>query len=291
MLKITLPVSNPKKALSGDLLKNAIPKPLPAGTTRPSAIKAVAGGLAGASTRGIGAIPAGAETDAGTNGESSKLNPTQQRDAAVVAKLPSGFPIKDWDSMSYKAQLQAMKFSGLTEQEQWQLLNPSAPLRVLDAANRERIQAVASAGVGKSTEILTNPSKTTYLQNGESDGQLGKDGPIATPRPGPTPPYQTPDPRTIIEKRRFLVSVIADSNPSATWDTRMINNQEDYSSTLGTLGEKGSISGNGCGFIAINNVNQLLGDKTNFADVYYELNSQEKTTTMFRGWLGMITSI
>lgn len=179
MRKITLPVSNPKKTLSGDLLKNAIPKPLPAGTTRPSAIKAVAGGLEGASTRGIGAIPAGAETDAGTNGESSKLNPTQQRDAAVVAKLPSGFPIQNWDSMSPKAQLQAMKFSGLTEQEQWQLLNPSAPLRVLDAANRERYRPVTTTGADKDLEILTNPSKTPYLQNGESDGQLGKGKGIA----------------------------------------------------------------------------------------------------------------
>lgn len=174
MRKITLPVSNPKKTLSGDLLKNAIPKPLPAGTTRPSAIKAVAGGLAGASTRGIGATPAGAETDAGTNGESPRLNPTQQRDAALVAKLPSGFPLKDWDSMSPKAQLQAMKFSGLTEQEQWQLLNPSAPLGVLDAANRERYRPVTTTGADEDPEILTNPSKTPYLQNGQTDGQLGK---------------------------------------------------------------------------------------------------------------------
>ncbi|MEN6595959.1 MAG: polymorphic toxin type 44 domain-containing protein [Clostridiaceae bacterium] len=168
MRKITLPVSNPKKTLSGDLLKETVHKALAADTLK----------TFDAADR-PGQIPAGAETDAGTNGESSKLNPTQQRDAAVVAKLPSGFPIQNWDSMSYKAQLQAMKFSGLTEQEQWQLLNPTAPLGVLDAANRERYRPVTTTGADKDPEILTNPSKTPYLQNGQSDGQLGKGKGIA----------------------------------------------------------------------------------------------------------------
>ncbi len=61
----------------------------------------------------------------------------QQSDAELVAKLPSDFPFREWDSMSTKAQLQAMKFSGLTEQEQWALLNPSAPLGVLAQAAAE----------------------------------------------------------------------------------------------------------------------------------------------------------
>ena len=161
MRKITLPVSTPKKTLSGDLLKKTVRKALAADTLQ----------TFDAADR-PGQIPAGAETDAGTNGKSSRLTPAQQKDADVVAKLSPDFPKQSWDSMSYKAQLQAMKFSELTEQEQWQLLNPSAPLSVLDAANRERYRPVTTTGADKDPEILTNPSKTPYLQNAESDGEL-----------------------------------------------------------------------------------------------------------------------
>ncbi len=161
MRKMTLPVLTPKKTLGGDLLKKEVQKALAAGTLKPFDANDI-----------VYTIPAGAETDNGTNGLSSKLNPTQEQDAALVAKLSPSFPIQEWDSMSTKAQRQAMKFSGLAEPEQWRLLNSSAPLSVLDAANRERIRPAAPTGAGNSTEILTNPSKTPYLQNGESDGQL-----------------------------------------------------------------------------------------------------------------------
>jgi hypothetical protein len=162
MRKFTLPVSDPKKTLSGDLLKEAVHKALATDTLKPFDANDI-----------VYTIPAGAETDNGTNGLTPKLNHTQEQDAALVAKLPSSFPIQEWDSMSTKAQRQAMMFSGLAEPEQWRLLNPSAPLSVLDAANRGRYRPVASTGTGNSTEILTNPSKTTYLQNGQSEGQLG----------------------------------------------------------------------------------------------------------------------
>lgn len=163
MRKITLPVLTPKKTLSGDLLKKTVQKAREADSLKPFNANDI-----------VYTIPAGAETDNGTNGLTPKLNPTQEQDAALVAKLPSGFPIQEWDSMSTKAQRQAMKFSGLAEPEQWRLLNPSAPLGVLDAANRERYRPVTTTGADEDPEILTNPSKTTYLQNGESDGQLGK---------------------------------------------------------------------------------------------------------------------
>lgn len=168
MRKITLPVSNPKKTLSGDLLKKTVQKAREADSLKPFEANDI-----------VYTIPAGAETDNGTNGLTPKLNPTQEQDAALVAKLPSGFPIQEWDSMSTKAQRQAMKFSGLAEPEQWRLLNPSAPLGVLDAANRERYRPVTTTGADEDSEILTNPSKTPYLQNGESDGQLGKGKGIA----------------------------------------------------------------------------------------------------------------
>lgn len=177
MRKMTLPVLTPKKTLGGDLLKKEVQKALAAGTLKPFDANDI-----------VYTIPAGAETDNGTNGLSSKLNPTQEQDAALVAKLSPSFPIQEWDSMSTKAQRQAMKFSGLAEPEQWRLLNSSAPLSVLDAANRERIRPAAPTGTGKSTEILTNPSKTPYLQNGQSEGQLGKGSGFAG---GATPKEKT----------------------------------------------------------------------------------------------------
>ena len=162
MRKMTLPVLTPKKTLGGDLLKKEVQKALAAGTLKPFDANDI-----------VYTIPAGAETDNGTNGLSSKLNPTQEQDAALVAKLSPSFPIQEWDSMSTKAQRQAMKFSGLTEQEQWRLLNSSAPLSVLDAANRERIRPATPTVADKGPRIPANPSKTPYLQSRESEGQLG----------------------------------------------------------------------------------------------------------------------
>lgn len=89
------------------------------------------------------------------------------------------------------------------------------------------------------------------------------------------------------QKNLLLTTAINSSLPSATWDTSLINNQDDYSHTPGTFGSKGNIADNGCGFIAINNANQLLGDDTNFIDTYDELNSQSQWTTIRNGELGM----
>ncbi len=89
------------------------------------------------------------------------------------------------------------------------------------------------------------------------------------------------------QKNLILTTAVKSSRLSATWNTNMINNQDDYSHTPGTFGDKGNIADNGCGFIAINNANQLLGDGTNFIDTYDELNSRSKWTTVRNGELGM----
>lgn len=56
---------------------------------------------------------------------------TRNQEAVLASKLPKDFPIENWEKLSTKAQLNAMKFSGLSDQEQWQLLNASAPLKTL----------------------------------------------------------------------------------------------------------------------------------------------------------------
>lgn len=50
------------------------------------------------------------------------LNDAQINDTKLVKKLPSDFPIADWESMSTKAQLKAMQHSGLSDKEQWALI-------------------------------------------------------------------------------------------------------------------------------------------------------------------------
>ena len=74
---------------------------------------------------------------------------------------------------------------------------------------------------------------------------------------------------------------------SATWGSELIHNQEDYSSVPGTFGSKGNMKNNACGYMAISNVNQVLGVKTDFGNTSYSLNSNRGFTTLMGGTRGM----
>lgn len=63
------------------------------------------------------------------------LNEKQQHEAQVVRQLPNDFPVENWEKMPVKAQLFAIQHSGLSKEDQWTVLNASAPLKVLAAAN------------------------------------------------------------------------------------------------------------------------------------------------------------
>ena len=78
----------------------------------------------------------------------------QLAQAKLVSKLPHDFPIANWESMTTKQQLQQMKYSGLNPQEQWSLLNASAPLKVLNEYNQAQDQATAQALVTKAIAPL-----------------------------------------------------------------------------------------------------------------------------------------
>lgn len=333
------------------------------------------------------------------------LTKAQQKEAALVGKLPGDFPIEQWESMNTKAQLKAMQHSGLTDQEQWVLLNATAPLSVLDEHNQMRDEIAIKAYV---TRILTPVSSAAMTQSGQrtqttdnkptispslqrdalrqelymlkEEGKknpLGKAvggvgaaaAPTATgnitasvgstltplPKPGPMPvvtpgvdnktspfgksapiDFSTRDKQVLlsmlnmdrsllsvsdrkavefIERQiqrgvttpgqlgRFyddLFSIRAkvtelewvddrkkESKGSATWGTEMINNQSDYSSKPGSFGKEGNMKDNACGYMAINNANQVLGDKTDFGNTSYTLNSDREFTTLLGGTLGM----
>ena len=68
----------------------------------------------------------------------------------MVAKLPSEFPIFQWESMGAIVQQKVMEKSGLSPQDQWRLLNASTPLDVLSLLNE--IQNNAKSGLLTSSE-------------------------------------------------------------------------------------------------------------------------------------------
>ena len=92
---------------------------------------------------------------------------------------------------------------------------------------------------------------------------------------------------TRIKQHEQLAVAKTTSQPGVTWDATMINNQNEYSNEVGTFGSEGTLADNGCGYMAINNANQILGFQTNFDDTCFELNSQSNWTTLINGTRGM----
>lgn len=93
-------------------------------------------------------------------------NETQKQEANLVAKLPSEFPILQWETMSTRLQQQIIQKSGLSPQDQWRLLNASTPLQVLSLLNE--IQNNAKSGLLTSGEA----SKITDQTLRYSDNRL-----------------------------------------------------------------------------------------------------------------------
>ena len=116
-------------------------------------------------------------------GEIPILTKEQIVQANLVSKLPRDFPIANWESMTTKQQLQQMKYSGLNPQDQWSLLNASAPLKVLkeysqaqDYAATQTSLAKASAPVSaKAVQILAQSVRSTSMNPSISPSlQMGK---------------------------------------------------------------------------------------------------------------------
>ena len=82
------------------------------------------------------------------------LSKDQIEQASLVKKLPNDFPIASWEQMNTKQQLHAMKFSGLNPQEQWKLLNATAPLSTLQQHNQAQDEVEIRSYVAKSLAPL-----------------------------------------------------------------------------------------------------------------------------------------
>lgn len=94
----------------------------------------------------------------GSVNDSSNFHPTlsknQVEQATLVKKLPNDFPIAHWEQMNTKQQLQAMKYSGLNRQEQWTLLNATAPLSTLNQHNQAQDEVATRSFVERSLAPL-----------------------------------------------------------------------------------------------------------------------------------------
>ena len=165
------------------------------------------------------------------------FNDRQKREAFLVSQLPNDFPIDGWENLSTKQHLHAMKYSGLNDQEQWELLNSSADLNVLADYNAQKADAIMNAvhssairnsgAFGLNFEVMKNqlnpsiPSKLPSLQDQDLGARirdtnvieglaakiLGRDRLVPTPGPAPTPlpqpgpriPTQTPNPFSVTD--------------------------------------------------------------------------------------------
>ena len=98
--------------------------------------------------------------------------PEVEQLAELVEKLPSGFPIAEWDSMTSQQRLLAARSSGLTQQEQWQLLNASGSLSTIaairDIQSNYRTYGLSAQAADKlSSDLLTIDNARTSVKNRE----------------------------------------------------------------------------------------------------------------------------
>ena len=337
--------------------------------------------LSGSAGTGVGAVippQATPDTDAHAKAEAG-LGIGLNNPAYLAGLLPDDFPIDQWEQLNTKQQLNAMKYSGLTPQEQWVLLNTNIPLVELRSSSRASFGSIARIvnpntnvprgrfAVGNAGKGLLYPSSSPNLAPLHNFDFIGKSidkaasphtpSPESTPLPTPGPPpnttpsllsetstYSGTTPmeltsrdkqmllsildldkslmtvtdrkhielierqvqrgvvtpnqlkqfyqdilsiRIKVEKQEWINKVKGESSATATWGNELINGQRDYSSIPGSFGEKGNMRDNACGYMAINNTNQLLGYNTDYSDTSYYLNKASNSTTLFGGQLGM----
>lgn len=109
------------------------------------------------------------------------LSKDQVAQANHVKKLPNDFPIGNWEQMNTKQQLHAMKFSGLNPQEQWKLLNATAPLSTLQQHNQAQDEVEIRSCVARSLAPLTAQiAQPTSLKSGTPGTKSSNSTPLQT---------------------------------------------------------------------------------------------------------------
>ena len=176
-------------------------------------------GLSGNAGVGVGAvIPAktAPDTDAHANAGAG-LGIGLSNPAYLAGLLPDDFPFDRWEQLNTKQQVNALKYSGLTPQEQWVLLNTNIPfveLRSSSSASSGSINRIVNPNAnvprdkfaaGNAGNGLLYPSNTPNLAPLHNVDLIGKlkdtaaspatPSPASTPLPKPGPsPITTPNP-------------------------------------------------------------------------------------------------
>ena len=102
-----------------------------------------------------------------------ETTPEVEQLTEMVAKLPDGFPISEWDSMTAQQRLLAARSSGLSQQEQWQLLNASRSLSTIAAiqdiqSNFLAYGLSAQEADKLTTDLITIDNACTSVKNHET---------------------------------------------------------------------------------------------------------------------------
>jgi len=90
--------------------------------------------------------------------ETILLNERQTHEAQLVRQLPKDFPIENWEKMPVKAQLFAIQQSGLSNEDQWTLLNATAPFHVLANASPILTPGASNTGSYEKQQPLKSPA-------------------------------------------------------------------------------------------------------------------------------------
>ena len=103
------------------------------------------------------------------------LNEKQVHEAELVRQLPKDFPIQNWEGMPVKAQLFAIQHSGLSKEDQWTLLNATAPFNVLANAKPIATSGASNTGSYEKQPVLKSqasvrPNATSRASNTGSNG-------------------------------------------------------------------------------------------------------------------------
>lgn len=109
------------------------------------------------------------------------LSKNQIEQANLVKKLPNDFPIAKWEQMNTRQQLHAMKYSGLNPQEQWTLLNATAPLSALNQHNQAQDEAATRAYVERSiAPLFAQIAQPTFAKAGIPSTKSSNSTPLQT---------------------------------------------------------------------------------------------------------------
>ena len=244
----------------------------------------------------------------------------------AVAKSDGTVDYTDWEKLTTGQQRERLKRSGLTEGEQWTILNKDESyIRTLGTiADIQRYRSAYGLSAREATELCNalveielkksnagkegnprrSPDYLRYLEEQREKllhtiwnnlGRVGNRGDECYNKKIKSPlinAFVTIPHFTMEEKVNWKKKHFAETDDSWRWDGYFISNQNKLSGKAGSFGALGSLKENGCGIVAIHNTNVILGDRLpgkrlKFDELAFRANQAGRFTTLFGGIMGM----